>query len=148
MMGWRYILADDLVHATAPCDAPVCSLDWVRVEWTCRRVTIRVRAGYAWDGCTFAPDLCGTRWASCLHDAIYQFAEEISAVTGWSVRRILRWADGIFRERMRMDGASLAVRLVYGCMVALVGYPFHMAARWLRNAGKTNKGEKTWHSAS
>lgn len=132
MSSWKYTLDRELAQRLADGSAPLFSNPWLMIERAGAGVRIRVRAGYAWDGCTGAPDLPGTRQASCLHDAIYQFAEAIGAASGWSVRAVLRWGDRIFRERMRADGAARPVVWLYFLAVRLFGFGFHLAARRLR----------------
>ena len=125
MANWKYRLDGDIEHSIADEAAPRFSNPWLTIERDGDGTRIRVRAGYAWDGCTGAPDLPGTRQASCLHDAVYQFAEAISAASGWSVRAVLRWGDRIFRERMRADGAARPVVWLYFLAVRLFGFGFY-----------------------
>ena len=132
MANWKYRLDGDIEHSIADEAAPRFSNPWLTIERDGDRTRIRVRAGYAWDGCTGAPDLAGTRQASCLHDAVYQFAEAIGAASGWSVRAVLRWGDQLFRERMQADGAARPVVWLYFLAVRLFGYAFHAAVRRLR----------------
>ena len=132
MASWKFKLDQELTHETVAEPAPAFDHAWLSIEPIDGAVRLRVRAGYAWDGCTWAPDLSGTRFASCLHDAIYQFAEPIAAASGWSVRAVLRWGDRIFKERMRADGAARWVVWLYTLAVRLLGYAYHQAARWWR----------------
>ncbi len=137
MAAWKYKLEQELAHETVaePVAKPAPAFDnaWLSIEPAGGgAVRLRVRAGYAWDGCTWAPDLSGTRLASCLHDAVSQCAEPIAAASGWSVRDVLRWGDRIFMERMRADGAARWVVWLYTLAVRLLGYAYHQAARWLR----------------
>jgi hypothetical protein len=132
MASWKYTLNSELAQGLGDGAAPLFSNPWLTIERAGAGVRIRVHAGYAWDGCTCAPDLPGTRLASCLHDAVYQFAEAIGAASGWSVRAVLRWGDRIFRERMRADGAGRPATWLYFLAVRLFGYRFHQAARHLR----------------
>ena len=132
MATWKYCLDDELEHWVAEESAPRFSNRWLTIEPGADGTRIRVSAGYAWDGCTCAPDLPGTRHASCLHDAVYQFAEAISAASGWSLGAVLRWGDKVFHERMRADGAARLVAWVYYVAARRFGYVFHVAARRVR----------------
>ena len=136
MATWKYTLENDLEQGVADAAAPHFSNPWLAIERDGAGTRIRVRAGYAWDGCTCAPDLPGTRLASCLHDAVYQFAEAIAAASGWSVRAVLRWGDRIFRDRMRADGAARPVVWLYFVAVRLFGHLFHLAARLIRHRNR------------
>lgn len=132
MATWKYTLENDLEQGVADAAAPRFSNPWLVIERDGAGTRIRVRAGYAWDGCTCAPDLPGTRLASCLHDAVYQFSEAIAAASGWSLRAVLRWGDRIFRDRMQSDGAARPVVWLYFVAVRLFGHLFHLVARFLR----------------
>lgn len=146
MVSWKYKLAGELTHATAVEPAPVFDNAWLSIERDGDAVLLRVRHGYAWDGCTWAPDFAGTRLASCLHDAVYQFAEPIAAASGWSVRAVLRWGDRVFKERMRADGAARWVVWLYAWAVRLLGFAFHQAARWIRAHGTSGRDSGTLSS--
>jgi hypothetical protein len=133
-LAWKYQLEEALSQpVTAPAWAGCMASRWLDVR---RRpddphaVEIIVQAGYAWDGCTAVPDVRGTVYASCLHDALYQFAEILADLWGVSVHDVLRWADAVFLARMRADGCPCAG--LYGWGVRRVGYAFHVLARWFR----------------
>lgn len=129
---WKYVLDEPLVDTAAPRAPADFDNAWLRIRAATADSTISIRAGYAWDGCTMAPDWRGTQAASCLHDAIYQFAEAIAAAWGWRLARVLRWGDDLFRARMRRDGAPPVVRWLYYWAVRLLGMTYHLAARRLR----------------
>ena len=78
------------------------------------------------------PHAAGTDDASALHDAVYQAAELIAQVAGWSVRKVLRWADEVFLERMLDDGSAPAVAYTYYAGVRLLGGLYHGLRRWFR----------------
>ena len=129
-MDWTYTLEEDLWHQTHEV-----------VAWEFRNALLSitryrgitlliVREGYSWDGCSLAPDARGTYWASCLHDAIYQFSEAIAAASGLTVKQVLEWGDRIFKERMIQDGARSWIVWLYYHTVRRVGYAYHVAARW------------------
>ena len=94
MATWKYCLDDELEHWVAEESAPRFSNRWLTIEPGADGTRIRVSAGYAWDGCTGAPDLPGTRQASCLHDAVYQFAEAISAAWRMAAECIVKVLHG------------------------------------------------------
>jgi len=129
--NYKYRLKADLHHKTLGV-GPRFRNAWLYTRPTdgAAATALTVSLGYAWDGCTMAPDARGTKQASCLHDAIYQFAESIVAANpAWTVRSVLSWGDSIFLERMLADGARPWVAHLYYRAVSLCGYTFHMAAR-------------------
>jgi hypothetical protein len=136
-LAWKYLLEEALTQrVTAPAWAGCMASRWLdvrRIPDDPRAVEIVVHAGYAWDGCTAVPDVRGTVYASCLHDAHYQFAEALAAMWGVKVRDVLKWADAIFLARMRADGCPCAG--LYGWSVRRIGYAYHVAARWVRRLG-------------
>lgn len=73
--------------------------------------TIVIPAGYNWNGCTLAPDFKQTYYASCIHDALYQY----------KVGRKL--ADRVFYGRMKKDRFILSK--LYYSGVRLFGWMFH-----------------------
>lgn len=131
---WKLTLSEDLtleVNLAMPAHCPAFNNLWVHLESVGpNRVQITVRKGYSWDGCSIVPDAPGTRKASCVHDAIYQFAEAIATAFGWPVREVLRWADETFLQVMRQDHCPVAKLYYVG--VRLFGGAFHSLARWLR----------------
>lgn len=129
MSQWKYILDAPVRHQT-PLAVPFrFKNDWLEIvaEEGCACLT--VAKGYAWDGATLVPDAKGTYFATALHDAVYQFCEDIAAAWRWTVRQVIKWADRIFKERMIQDGASRFVARLYYRGVRLFGYAYHQAAR-------------------
>lgn len=106
---------------------------------------ITIREGYACDGATGARDT--GRYAFVVpgvfcHDYGYQFAEDIAAAWGVSVREVLRIFDEVFLSAM-LDNISEADDMktrkfkrrtahLYYRAVRLVGYRFHVIARRIR----------------
>jgi hypothetical protein len=133
-MAWKYVLDEPLTQSvTAPAWVGGVRSRWLdvrRIPDDPRAVELVVRDGYAWDGCTAVPDVRGTVYASCLHDALYQFAEALAAMWGVTVRDVLKWADAVFLARMRADDCPVAG--LYGWGVRRAGYAFHVLARWFR----------------
>ena len=105
---------------------------WLTITPTALATRLTLAAQYAYDGATLVPTLHGMRLATAFHDAIYQFAEEIAAAWGWTVREALAFADEIFYERMLQDGANRCAAAVYYRAVRIGGYAFHQAARCFR----------------
>ena len=148
MASWKYLLHKELAHATSLAPAPVFDNRWLTIGQDGDTASLLVSAGYAWDGCTLAPDLPGTHAASCLHDAVYQFAEPIAAASDWSVHAVLRWGDLVFKERMQADGAACWVVCLYSLAVRLLGYAYHRVARWVRLRQAEWKGRMKEEGAS
>lgn len=103
--------------------------EWISIN----RGLVRIRAGYAWDGCSPALRIPGTRiwlgtpdgplcangrpvsWeASLFHDALCQFRLDISGLTRAAV-------TGVFVERLAVAGAPRWMALVYEAGVNLLG---------------------------
>lgn len=130
---WKFELEYDLVHYTRLAAGGAFENRYLRIaEVAGGRWEITVREGYRHDACTGVPDLAGTENAAPLHDALYQWAEDLARAWGWSVWRVLAWADGLFRERMKQDGAAKWVERLYFWGVRVLGYAFHMTAKWFR----------------
>jgi hypothetical protein len=135
--NWKYTLKEPFSHLTRRPAVPVYSGERVNIRTLVSGlVEIIVGAGYSWDGNTGVPDLRGTYYASLLHDALYQHVDEIAAAWGWSVWRVLQWADSIYAERMRHDGAALATVIIYGGAVRVIGFPFNRTMKLLRRIFK------------
>ena len=133
LADWKYTLKEPFSHLTRRPAVPTYSGERLDIRTLANGIiSITVGAGYSWDGNTGVPDLRGTYYASLLHDAIYQYADEIAAAWGWSVWRVLQWGDAIYAERMLADGAALATVLIYGGAVRVIGYPFNRIMRLLR----------------
>lgn len=74
-----------------------------------------IHAGYAWDGCTCAPDASWNYRASLFHDAMYQAKKCGAETTSWFN------IDKIFLLNMKNDGANLLQRKTYYTAVRTVG---------------------------
>lgn len=141
MANWKYKLEEAVWHST-PMIAPApFANEWLHIVPLKAGSTVVVQAGYAWDGATLVPDAKGTYFATALHDAVYQFCEDIAAAWRWTVRQVIKWADRIFKERMIQDGASRFVARLYYRGVRLFGYAYHQAARaWRGPCGGACQG--------
>lgn len=133
-MSYRhYTLQENLCHATRK-KGPIVTFKnkWLSIQRCDDYTLIKVTTGYSWDGCTGAPNVNGTKWASCLHDAIYQFSEDIAEHTGWTVKQVTDWGNEVFLERMIQDDAPVIIAALYYHVTRFIGYPFHIVARWIR----------------
>jgi hypothetical protein len=127
---WRYRLSrPEAVFSLAIPTHIEFQNEWLSIQGG----VIRVSAGYAWDGCSPAIPVPGTRlwlgvpdgplgidgrpvsWrASLLHDALCQFRKEISGLTK-------EVATAVFYERMLADDAPWWMRELYTAGVDLLG---------------------------
>lgn len=90
------------------------------------RFVIRVKQGYAWDGCSpkwkigkrfiGTPDFSGTEEASCVHDALYQFL-----FLGVYERKT---ADRVFFELLQRKAKKWIANTYFGC-VSVFGGAFY-----------------------
>lgn len=132
---WGYTLEKPLYHSTTQKPGGSFKNKWVSIEIVeCApgRTLIIISMKYSWDGCSVVPDFKGTKWASCLHDAIYQFADDIAREWGWTVRQVLVFADKLFEERMWQDGADPLVVKTYYRGVRVAGYPFNRTMKFIK----------------
>ena len=93
-------------------------------------VTLIIAKEYAWDGCSWAPDLAGTLEGSLPHDAMYQFVEAIAATWGWTIKEVLSVADDMFNAVMVYYKVDNTTRQVYYVAVCKFGYTFNRANAW------------------
>lgn len=133
---WPHKLEKGVQHWTAR-DVPApFSNAWLTITQLAAGTLLALPEGYAYDGATLVPTLHGMKLATAFHDATYQFAEDIAAAWGWTVREVLAFGDEIFYERMLQDGASRCAAWVYYRAVRGGGYGFHQAAKkWRRMWG-------------
>lgn len=159
LTGYEYVRVGDLLYPIPDQLAPPCWFRgrWVRIEdHHCGEWTIVIRAPYATDGCTLAPDfshgatfsrachtikvdgpeaglrLCGPLAAHWAHDAMYQFAVEMADAFGWSIWRTIRWANRYFDWVMGECGTPRWQRWLYFGAVTLVGHQFAFVGRQAR----------------
>jgi len=109
--------------------------EWFNIElvWIDGKEAVRftLKKGYAWDGCSVAPDIKGALEASVVHDAVYQFCELLAKQWGWEKKRVLSLGDTIFNLLMQYYGVNSVMRTIYYKAVCWVGYSFHSANTWL-----------------
>ncbi|MDD5706757.1 MAG: hypothetical protein PHR35_12615 [Kiritimatiellae bacterium] len=140
---WKYTLDRDLMHHSRVPGAKPFRNAWFQIMPVSENPALSeltLFTGYSWDGCSCAPEMRGTRAASGFHDGVYQFAEQIAAAWGWTVRRVLRWGDEVFLERMKQDGAAKAVAYPYYWAVRTFGGAFHALMRLVRGPADERRG--------
>ena len=70
--------------------------------------TLIIYHGYAWDGCSAAPDLKGAMFASLVHDALYQLIKEGLLDIAWK-----HVADELFYDLMIQYGTPVILAKLY-----------------------------------
>lgn len=141
--AWRYALGSDYGYCSPHLDGIEFENEWV----TIRQSSIRIRAGYAWDGCSpcfsilglfylGTPDgaqhlgLPATYHASLVHDALCQWRAEIAVTRAQSI--------AIFHELLREVRFPLAG--LYAAAVTLFGpRDFYAADSAAADAGDTRR---------
>lgn len=101
---WKYVLLKPVV-VTMDWNLTKHPIQLVRerrgiVLGEIHRYYIRIEPGYAWDGCTCAPDFSRSLLASVVHDLLFQF----SAVDGFPYQIDRYAADEIFAAICRETG--------------------------------------------
>lgn len=137
---YKAVLAEDLRHLSkVPLPPGAKAFDNLYFSVTPisgpYRAVLCCKLAYAWDECSGAYDFPWAKWASCLHDGGYQFAEALAEAWGCSVKEVLAWADAVFLERMLQDVDSKKARrwaYVYYFAVSVAGYGYHQLARLYR----------------
>lgn len=129
---WKYVNdAEKVRFVPVRCPGKRWENKWGIVEpdperpKTHSRLTMKV--GYAWDGCSIAPDAPGTKDGSGFHDLIYQFIELLACAWNVPVSVARRFGDRCFNELMRQD--KCPVRGLYFGAVRVVGGAFHWLAK-------------------
>jgi hypothetical protein len=121
--SWKYTLGRDdffIVHMPG---AKAYRGQWMEIiPLAGDRAQVRISAGYSWDGCSIVPDAPGTKAASCLHDALYQFSKEIAAAWGVRTSVVIGLADDAFLAIMRRDHCPVAG--LYYAGVRFFGRPY------------------------
>lgn len=126
--AWKFTLPADEFYIVRMKGAKYFSNEWVEiVPLSEGRAQVRISAGYAWDGCSVVPDAPGTKRASCLHDALYQFSDDIAARWLLDQSDVLRLADDAFLEIMRRDRCPVAG--LYYAGVRVFGRPVRFFSR-------------------
>lgn len=88
--------------------------------------TLIIYRGYAWDGCTSAPDTKSNLLAGLVHDALYQLMQD-----GVLDQSFKPDADEMLREIMISQGSFNAVADLFHFAVQEFGM-FHMKAKRVR----------------
>ena len=127
--SFKYTLDTDLVRIVdLKCPAPFEN-GWFKLEPISDKQTrTTCKKGYSWDGCSVVPDAPRTKDASCNHDEIYQFAEDIAKAWGCSVNTVLYWGNHAFLQIMRQDKSPVAG--LYYAGVQIFGPLYHTIASW------------------
>jgi len=55
----------------------LCGVTFEDTFFSCTHGFMTIKKGYAWDGCTLAPDTDKTHIASMVHDALYQYGKQL-----------------------------------------------------------------------
>ena len=128
--NWKYTLPRDLYYRTSiePPAEIFFENEWVMIY----KHAIVLKKSYSWDGATCAHDYPWVVYPSCLHDAIYQFAEDIARAWGCSVWTVLKWGNHVFNEAMIREGAPKHARRRYYGAVTVAGYAFHQVMRLVK----------------
>ena len=118
--------------------------EWIRLHLDGQLV---VKGGYSWDGASpkwkVAGRIVGTwdgpvdpltdkqklYYPTCLHDAVSQFAAEIAAACGFTVREVLRKSDDDFDYYMGLYRVHPVQRRLYYWAVRKFHYPFWLIQR-------------------
>lgn len=95
-------------------------------------ITVTVAAAYAFDGASVVPDYDGVVDGSLPHDAFYQFVDEIAGAWGCGAKRVMAFADLRFKDVMAYNGVPPAVYRTYYSGVAVFGWLFNRACKFLR----------------
>jgi hypothetical protein len=142
---YKAVLAEDLLHLSKV-RLPAGAKDFDNLYFSVALVygdyhaALCCKRAYAWDECSVVWNFIWAKFASCFHDAGYQFAEALASTWGCTVREVLRWADEVFLERMLQDADSPSARrwaYVYYFGVRIFGYRYHQLARiWRRIKGR------------
>lgn len=137
--AWKLTLSGDLVRVVGAKARGPFQNRWLSISPVDGgRTEIRVLSGYSWDGCSVVPDAPGTHDASCAHDALYQFGEDIACSWGCKFSDVRAFADLAFSDLMRQDGCP--VRGLYYAGVRIFGGAFH----WLAKALSDRPQKPTW----
>lgn len=83
-----------------------------------------IYAGYAWDGCSFAPDLRCNLVAGVVHDALYQLIQ-----TGLLDRKWKSESDWMLYHLMVAYGSPKALARIFYFAVDQFGYQFVIEPR-------------------
>jgi len=129
-IDWNYILTRDVTFKFPKKSIPCEFINqWLWMRMLDGNLVCTVFKGYAWDGPTVVPDVDGTTRESVIHDAIYQFVEEIMLVFNWSMFKILHLADLLFFAAMAQSDANTVIKYTYFWGVCVAGYSFHVLAK-------------------
>jgi hypothetical protein len=97
---YKYTLSADLLVNVYALKGVTVNEPWLKVN----DCVVFIPKGYAWDGCTLAPDFEETYIASCVHDACYQYRVNrrkadkafFELLDGFKYRHLYYWGVRIF----------------------------------------------------
>lgn len=101
---WKWVLLNDV---TIYFDTPITKrkecfrcVDTGKVWMEIQPHSVRIMMGYAWNGCSFSPDLAMTMLPSVFHDGFFQF----SGCAEWPDYLDLKFANDLFSELCDTSG--------------------------------------------
>jgi hypothetical protein len=124
--GYKYQLHEDAVFQTAITGNAVTDKFFVLGG----DGTLLIRAGYAWDGCTFVWDDKTNARAGLVHDVFYQMLREGILVPAWREA-----VDKQFGEMCRADGMWRARAWYY-----------HKGVSWFGKSAAAKQAEKIYEA--
>ena len=129
---YKYTLAENYVFLPAHRPAGYFCNRFLSIQ---RGGQIVVWRGYAHDGYSLWPDPPQDKdaTAAALHDALYQWLEDIAAAFGWTVASTREWADRCFYECMILRGVPANRAAIMYRGVRWFGGIYHAVARWMRD---------------
>lgn len=123
----------DLPHTAVPCGF---RNHWLVIDCTRNgdkeTITITIPKNYAFDGPSVVPDFRGTIEAALVHDVLYQFVDDIAAGFGWSILRVMYFADNRFYDVMSYLSVPFYISWTYRAGVAAFGFIYNRGAKFLR----------------
>jgi hypothetical protein len=111
MSNYNYINESDYNFEIKELGSMTVELDYFK----CDKGKCTILKGYAWNGCTIAPDFDSTLIPSMVHDSLYQYGKSLE------LKRIV--ADKMFRDKLKEFNFKLTN--VYYIGVRLFGWLFY-----------------------
>ena len=111
--GYKYQLADYYsIQTTMRPRAPIIT-EWITLG---QDGVLTIRAGYAWDGATNAPDWNCAKRPSLVHDALYQLIG-----FGFLATNQRAYADALFQQLLTEDGMRGRMAAIWHRAVSTFG---------------------------
>lgn len=111
MSNYKYINESNYTFEVKELSGIAVGLDYFK----CDNGQCTILKGYAWNGCTLAPDFDSTLIASMIHDSLYQYGKTLG------LKRIV--ADKMFRDKLKEFNFKLSDLYYFG--VRLFGWLFY-----------------------